>query len=568
MAPELSNKITPIVDEQAMLAVDIYSLGLVFAYSLSEGNQHPFGSGNLRDYRMDNREGMILTVHDFNQHGQVLFQLIRCMLSEYSYQRYTIKEVIEHPFFIEGFKKEYIDSFDVSKDYETLLSSLQMLKLDFTYEINRKDNNGQTPLMLLCCSNVDAGNERKRREYIEAFLNLPHVDGRVVNDMDNYGNTALSLLSENHNEDDLLDIVRLLIRRGANVNHKSWLNGYNALMILCTHYNHERLIDIVLLFIENGVDINATSTNDAWNVLHILCRYYSNDKLIEIIALLIKNGIDLNAVTIKDNWNAITFLCLYYTGEYMHEIIRLLIENGLDVNEKSINGLNALGWVCLFYYRNDLIDIIRMIINKDSPVINCMDKKTGYNPLIMLCSQEYARSGPSYLVDIIHLLIDSSIDVSHRSRDGWNALMFVCRYYRHANLIDIVRLLVHYGCEINCRAEDGSSAFLLFCRNEYLHHGICLDVIRLLIDLKADVSAMQIVDGENALIYLCKYHHKCDNLVEITRLILDHSTIDVNHKNKKGENDISILQSSGRFLTKDSETIVQLLTQRGLMTKK
>lgn len=81
MAPELYSKV-PISDNQALFAADIYSLGCVFAYSLSKGNQHPFGTGNLRDYRMESKEEMILTLQDFDHYGgRGLFQLIRLMLS-------------------------------------------------------------------------------------------------------------------------------------------------------------------------------------------------------------------------------------------------------------------------------------------------------------------------------------------------------------------------------------------------------------------------------------------------------------------------------------------------------
>ena len=41
MAPELQRKAPSIKEEQAMFAVDIFSLGCVFASSLSKGNQHP-----------------------------------------------------------------------------------------------------------------------------------------------------------------------------------------------------------------------------------------------------------------------------------------------------------------------------------------------------------------------------------------------------------------------------------------------------------------------------------------------------------------------------------------------
>ncbi len=106
--------------------------------------------------------------------------------------------------------------------------------------------------------------------------------------------------------------------------------------------------------------------------------------------------------------------------------------------------------------------------------------------------------------------------------------------------------------------------FFIVFNYEYLNHSICYDAIRLFIDLKADVNAVYEVDSENALTALCKFHHNCDKLVDIIRLIIGHETctIDINHKNKKGEDAISILKSKGR-LVKDSELIMQLLIQRG-----
>jgi len=72
----------------------------VYAYSLSKGNQHPFGTGNLRDYRIVNNEETILTIEDFDHYGgQGLLQLIRLMLRS-SDKRYTIGN--DSKFFLHG----------------------------------------------------------------------------------------------------------------------------------------------------------------------------------------------------------------------------------------------------------------------------------------------------------------------------------------------------------------------------------------------------------------------------------------------------------------------------------
>jgi len=566
MAPELYNSKVSIHEKEAIFAVDIFSLGCVFAYTLSKKNKHPFGPRKLRDYRIEN-EDMILTIEDFDTYGSCALILIRDMLSKFYPNRISIEEVIYHPFFIEGINGELSESSsNISSDNYYTSLSLNHLKMEEKNHFSSKDSNGRTPLMLLCYKNNNLA-PGKQREYMEQFLDLPQVDEKVVNDKDCNGNTALSLLCEHYNDDDLIDIIRLFIKKGVNVNEViPNKNGFNALMLLCIQYNHDNLIDIIKLFINHDIDLDARSSDDGWNVLHILCRYYNSDKLIEIISPLIENGIDLNAVTIKENWNTITFLCLYYSGRNMLNILRLLIDNGININVKASNGLNALGWVCYLYYHSDLIDIIGMLIEKDSSVVNCINEKTGANPLLLVCSQEYIKKGPDNLIDIILLLVNSGIDANSKTLEGWNCLMFLCRFYRHSNLIDIVKLLVKDNrIEINCETKYGSNAFLLLCTNENVHHTICFDVIQLFIYLEANVNAVYQIDSNNALTMLCKYHHNCYKLLDIIRLILSHSscTINVNHENQKGENVMSILKSMGGLLRiKDWEEINKYLKSR------
>lgn len=479
--------------------------------------------------------------------------------------------MIEHLFFVDGINEESSGSWIISKDYEALISSLKKLDTNAydTYDVNRKDSSGRTTLMLLCSKNdVIVGDQIKLRDYVYKFLDLPSVDEKFINAEDSNGNTALALLCEHYNGEDLIDILRLFIRKGASINQVTAKNGFNALMLLCMQYSHGNLIDIIKLFIENCVDINTKGADDAWNVLHILCRYYNSDELIRIIVLLIDHGIELDAATTKKGWNVLHILCLFYTGEHMLEMIRLFLEKGININHRSSAGLNALAYFAGFYNRNDLIDIMGLLIEKDSSVLQCVpinnDESHCPNPLVIACSQDYVRTGSNDLIDIIRLLIDYGVDVNNKMKDGWNALLSVCRHYRHANLIEIVQLLVSCGIDIHWKTNQGSNALLCICANDNLNHGICLDVFRLLlINLKCDVNAVNQVDSDNALILLCKRHHNCDKLIDIIRLILDHTdTIDVNHKNKNGETAMSILRSKGR-LVKNSSAIIEILSKHG-----
>ena len=83
MAPEMCfNDHQPEMQKvpKASFGVDIFSLGVLFCVTLSVNNQHPFGERNLRDYRIKNKEPMILTIEDFKG-NLLLFNLIESMLN-------------------------------------------------------------------------------------------------------------------------------------------------------------------------------------------------------------------------------------------------------------------------------------------------------------------------------------------------------------------------------------------------------------------------------------------------------------------------------------------------------
>jgi len=68
----------------------------------------------------------------------------------------------------------------------------------------------------------------------------------------------------------------------------------NPLHLLCMHYKHDNLIDILRLFIENGIDVNAKGRKGE-NALHLLCEKYEHENLIDLVVLLKENNIDLKA---------------------------------------------------------------------------------------------------------------------------------------------------------------------------------------------------------------------------------------------------------------------------------
>ena len=69
---------------------------------------------------------------------------------------------------------------------------------------------------------------------------------------------------------------------------------WNALHLVCRNYHGDNLINIVRLLIDKGINVNAKDNED-WNALHVVCCYNNGDNLIEIVRLLIDSGINVKA---------------------------------------------------------------------------------------------------------------------------------------------------------------------------------------------------------------------------------------------------------------------------------
>jgi len=144
MAPEMYDKNNP--TNQASLLVDVFSLGLVFGVLISVRNRHPFGPpGNLRNLRIENKESMVLTIHDFRNDSQ-FYDLIQQMLKPKEVDRLSATRVLEHTFFGQVIEIENdLSILTTSKDYEALMDRLNQLEIiDDTFDYNKPDENGCT----------------------------------------------------------------------------------------------------------------------------------------------------------------------------------------------------------------------------------------------------------------------------------------------------------------------------------------------------------------------------------------------------------------------------------------
>jgi len=85
--------------------VDVWALGLIFAYTLSKGNHHPFGeNSNERIVRIIKKEPMTMVKKDlkeaYSSDGIVAFELIQSMLDMEPAKRPTVSDILKKSTFL------------------------------------------------------------------------------------------------------------------------------------------------------------------------------------------------------------------------------------------------------------------------------------------------------------------------------------------------------------------------------------------------------------------------------------------------------------------------------------
>ena len=286
-------------------------------------------------------------------------------------------------------------------------------------DVDRKNNMGQTPLMLAC-----AGDFRTMEE-VETALLEAGADASIA---DNQSRTALHMASQAGNK----DIIRLLCDNGVDVNGSDQ-QGKTPLIYAVENGRGEAC----RLLLELGADKTLTDQNG-----HNAFDYAAANGMRDVIALLEdeqKKTDDMGNTTLHQACH-----------QNQSEVVEALLKAGrVDVNAVNDDGDTPLLMVC----RNQNVYLAEILLKAGADP-NCK-QLDGSSPL------HYAAEEGHY--PIAKALLAGGADVNLRDQGGKTPLLLAAREGQN----DMVAFLIENGADVNLVSNSQRSALYYATENGF-----------------------------------------------------------------------------------------------------
>lgn len=258
-------------------------------------------------------------------------------------------------------------------------------------QINDTDNEGNTPLMLLC-SNYNTG-------FPDYKTIITWDISRIITDFPDY------------------KTIKLLIKLGTNINIRN-TREETAFTIYMKNSIYCKITDmkVVKLFAKYGILIRCYELNR-------ICDMKNRDNMWNIVKLLIDKVEIIESEYPKRDSHIILEECRY-NKKYGEELIQLFINSGVNPNTQHYwSKETPLKILCENIRRYDVENKVRILLNYDIDV-NLQDK-WGNTALVMAC----LNNDMFRMRKIVRLILEKrKINLDLKNRFGWTVLMYVCKY--------------------------------------------------------------------------------------------------------------------------------------------
>ena len=284
------------------------------------------------------------------------------------------------------------------------LEAVNYLAKNYYYDLNQKLPDS-TYLIMKAVNGSNSPKNSDGKEIVKTLLENQDINVNCEIDIPNYYFDNIYAFSPLSISTDL-DILRLLINKGADVNLRSNI-GSTALMNTINTKKIEFLLN-------NGANINAVDKENNTALTSILRSFdnevfyleltFLDEEIITSVAkLLIEKGIDIQVVN-KSGYDAF----LYSVKFNFTKLAELLIEKGTDIKRKNMNGQNAL----ILSAKAGNYQLSKLLLDKGLKV-NTVDNE-GNTPLILAILSEN--------MELAKLLIEKGADLNAKNSLGYTAL--------------------------------------------------------------------------------------------------------------------------------------------------
>eukprot|EP00590_Aulacoseira_subarctica_P011569 CAMPEP_0172419808 /NCGR_PEP_ID=MMETSP1064-20121228/6211_1 /TAXON_ID=202472 /ORGANISM="Aulacoseira subarctica , Strain CCAP 1002/5" /LENGTH=336 /DNA_ID=CAMNT_0013159463 /DNA_START=58 /DNA_END=1068 /DNA_ORIENTATION=- len=159
-------------------------------------------------------------------------------------------------------------------------------------------------------------------------------------------------------ESGQMELIRLLVERGANVNDAIGCNGMTPLFLAA----QEGYEEMCKCFIANGADVNAACSTEACTPLHIAAQFGHT----KVVKVLINSHANLNSIKTNDGNTAL----MVSIHTVRRDIANMLLDAGANVQIRNNCGCSAL----MIASNRGLEDIVQRLLDAGEDPLREDDK--------------------------------------------------------------------------------------------------------------------------------------------------------------------------------------------------
>ncbi|KAH8428032.1 ankyrin repeat domain-containing protein [Aspergillus melleus] len=346
---------------------------------------------------------------------------------------------------------------------------------DIACNINRKGENGKTPLYTAACGRHMASVRVLLDHGADAHLTSEYARksvGRIKSPPNNRGLTPLQgwadieKLGTQHDNEEVEGCLELLVNAGCDVNVRNHA-GETPLFawsqqFLAGAQSLEKKLHFVTMLLKYGADPCARDKNGR-TALHQIRSY---DDCEQVISVLVQAGADINAADDDGETPLIS------VAKAQRLDVGLLIRNGADPNIQDLDGNTALHHICSSWLP-DYKHLQEWLTFADPTIKNNAGNTCIYN-------LRYGNGGQGRL-DSILLFIEKGLDLESRNDQGRTVLHAAVQHGQ----FELVQTLLRFGAKVD--ATDYQKKSVLHIAAE---HGYTMDIFPCLVDAGANVNAV------------------------------------------------------------------------------